>query len=146
MVIYVHLWSCMVMYGYLCYVWYGHGMVIYGLIWSCMVMYGHLWPCIVMYGNGHVLSCMGLKGIERRSCVNSYEFVCLTQLCTIRACFIKILYPILCRGRRYYFMSKKNLANSTNGGFSQFLCWALDGRLVLDQVEQSLLLPLLPLC
>ena len=44
-----------------------------------------------MYGNGHVLSCMGLKGIERRPCVNSYEFVCLTQLCTIRACFSVLL-------------------------------------------------------
>ena len=59
-----------------------------------MVMYGHLWPCIVMYGNGHVLSCMGLKGIERRSCVNSYEFVCLMQLCMIHACLQKTSAPI----------------------------------------------------
>ena len=33
--------------------------------------------------NGHLL-----KGIESKFCVNSYEFVCLTQLCTICAFFL----------------------------------------------------------
>ena len=58
-------------------------------VWSCMVLCGQVYLYIVMYGHGHVLSCMGLKVIERRSCVNSYEFVCLTQLCTIRACYVE---------------------------------------------------------
>ena len=87
MVIYGRVWSCMVIYVMYDMVMVWLFMVLFDHAWS-MVMYGHLWPCIVMYGNGHVLSCMELKWIERRSCVNSYEFVCLTHLCTIRACFL----------------------------------------------------------
>ena len=33
MVMYGHVWPCIVMYG---------------REWSCMVMYGHLWSCMVM--------------------------------------------------------------------------------------------------
>ena len=44
-------------------------------------MKSHVWSWSCMVINGLLL-----KGIESRSCVNSYEFVCLTQLCTIRAC------------------------------------------------------------
>ena len=77
-----HEWSFLVVQGH---VW--PHMVMCCHVWSCMVLCGQVYLYIVMYGHGHVLSCMGLKGIERRSCVYSYEFVCLTQLCTIRACF-----------------------------------------------------------
>ena len=84
MVIYGHVWSCMVTYVMYDMVMVWLFMVLFDHAWSCMVS---LWPCIVMYGNGHVLSYKELKGIERRSCVSSYEFVCLTQLCTIRLNF-----------------------------------------------------------
>ena len=97
MVMYDHVWS-LVIYDPLWLFMAMHShvvsyMVIYGPVWPCVVMWGHVWSCMVIYV--HVWSCMVinghlLKGIESRSSVNSYEFVCLTQLCTIRACFINI--------------------------------------------------------
>ena len=49
MVMYGHVWSCMVMYGTSCMVLYGHvWYIMYGHVWSCMVLYDHVW--YVMYG------------------------------------------------------------------------------------------------
>ena len=56
-----HDWSTIFMYGQ----------------WSCVVIHGWIWSRMVMYG---LVS----------SCVNLYECVKPTQLCTIRACFIDI--------------------------------------------------------
>ena len=66
----------------------GSCMATYGHVLSCLVLHGLVWSSLFIYGHVWSWSCIVLYGIERRSCVNSYEFVCLTQLCTIRACYI----------------------------------------------------------